>query len=55
MISLMFWFAFVRAAVDIDYRITSILSVGIGLDAPEDWPPLFGRAKQAYTLRNFWE
>ncbi|PKX90203.1 acetyltransferase spyB [Aspergillus novofumigatus IBT 16806] len=54
MISQMFWFAFLRAAVDIDYRTASILSVGIGLDAPEDWPPLFGRAKQAYTLRNFW-
>ncbi|KAH1304730.1 hypothetical protein KXW91_003119 [Aspergillus fumigatus] len=54
MTSLMFWFAFLRAAVDIDYRTASILSVGVGLDAPEDWPPLFGRANQAYTLRNFW-
>lgn len=54
MTSLLFWFAFLRAAVDIDYRTASILCVGIGLDSPEDWPPLFGRAKKAYTLRNFW-
>ncbi|RHZ58543.1 hypothetical protein CDV55_101321 [Aspergillus turcosus] len=54
MTSLLFWFSFLRAAVDIDYRTASILCVGIGLDSPEDWPPLFGRAKEAYTLRNFW-
>ncbi|RHZ54853.1 acetyltransferase spyB [Aspergillus thermomutatus] len=54
MTSLMFWFTFLRAAVDIDYRTASLLCVGIGLDSPEDWPPLFGRAKEAYTIRNFW-
>ncbi|GFG23257.1 hypothetical protein IFM61606_03134 [Aspergillus udagawae] len=54
MTSLIFWFAFLRAAVDIDYRTASILCVGTGLDTPEEWPPLFGRAREAYTLRNFW-
>jgi hypothetical protein len=54
MTSLLIWFAFLRAALDIDYRTASIVFVGIGLDSPEDWPPLFGRAKQAYTLRGFW-
>jgi len=33
----------------------AFIFVGIlGLDEPEDWPPLYGALSQAYTIQNFW-
>ena len=37
------------------HDILSILFVGIlRFDEPEDWPPLYGRLSEAYTLRRLW-
>ncbi|EAW16874.1 uncharacterized protein NFIA_002240 [Aspergillus fischeri NRRL 181] len=43
-----------RLLLDWAYRCFSVISVGIKLTPPEDWPPLFGSIANAYTLRNFW-
>lgn len=44
----------VKTFLDYFYRLFSIISVGIGLTCPEDWPPLFGSIWNVYSLRNFW-
>lgn len=36
------------------HDILAFVFVGIGLDKPQDWPPLYGRLDQMYTLRRFW-
>jgi hypothetical protein len=36
------------------YTIYSIVSVGLGLTVPGDWPPLFGYLRDAYTVRRSW-
>ena len=36
------------------YTIYSIVSVGLGLTVPGDWPPLFGYLGDAYTVRRSW-
>ncbi|KAJ5636115.1 uncharacterized protein N7484_009428 [Penicillium longicatenatum] len=48
------WFVVNRLIGDSAYRLLSIVSVGLGNDSPSDWPPAWGRMKEAYTLRNFW-
>ncbi|KAJ5653956.1 hypothetical protein N7490_000959 [Penicillium lividum] len=48
------WFVVNRLIGDSVYRLLSIVSVGLGIDSPSDWPPAWGRMKEAYTLRNFW-
>ncbi|KAJ5586704.1 uncharacterized protein N7459_002469 [Penicillium hispanicum] len=48
------WFLVVRICIDSRVRLFSILHVGLGLSSPLDWPPMFGRMADAYTLRNFW-
>ncbi|KAJ5218174.1 uncharacterized protein N7498_000273 [Penicillium cinerascens] len=48
------WFVVMRLAIDSCYRVASIVLVGLGLDEPEHWPPVFGRMLDAFTLRNFW-
>ncbi|OQD89032.1 hypothetical protein PENANT_c003G00522 [Penicillium antarcticum] len=47
-----FWTTFVY--LDGTNALMSIFLVGIGLDDPEDWPPLFGNLSQAVGLRKFW-
>jgi hypothetical protein len=46
----------VRATCQISqpYCFFSIVSVILGLSRPQDWPPLFGFWRDAYTLRRFW-
>ena len=34
--------------------LVSATAVGVGRADPEQWPPLFGRPSDAYTLRRFW-
>ncbi|KAF8644333.1 hypothetical protein AX16_008541 [Volvariella volvacea WC 439] len=41
-------------AIDASYTIGGILSVGLGLSKPEEWPPLFGNLREGYTIRRFW-
>jgi uncharacterized membrane protein YhaH (DUF805 family) len=36
------------------HSILAIIFVGIGLDKPEDWPPLFGDIRDATSISNFW-
>ena len=36
------------------YTICSIVTVGVGLTLPGDWPPLFGYLGDAYTIRRSW-
>lgn len=52
--NLITWFILSRLILDSHYRFVSIVCVGLGLHAPADWPPAFGRMADAYTLRNFW-
>lgn len=47
-----FWSTFVY--LDGTNAILAAFFVTIGLDDPEDWPPLFGNLSQAIGLRNFW-
>lgn len=48
------WFAVSRLLLDSTWRALSIIFVGLGIDGPEGWRPLFGSMWDAYTLRNFW-
>ncbi|KAJ5814290.1 uncharacterized protein N7503_001040 [Penicillium pulvis] len=52
--NLLSWFLIARICIDSRYRMASILLVGLGINSPQDWPPLFGRMSDAYTLRNYW-
>ena len=36
------------------HAILSIFFVGTGIDSPEEWPPLYGSLKEAYTIQRFW-
>lgn len=40
--------------IEVHYRILSLVSVGLGMSSPHQWPPLFGWITEAYTLRRFW-
>ena len=36
------------------YSIVSMLSVGLKMSKPHDWPPVFTSPLEAYTLRRYW-
>ncbi|EAU90980.1 hypothetical protein CC1G_02367 [Coprinopsis cinerea okayama7 len=38
----------------VPFRILTILSVGLGLSQPHEWPELFGNPLDAYTVRRAW-
>lgn len=40
--------------IEVHYRILSLISVGLAVSLPHQWPPLFGSITEAYTLRQFW-
>ncbi|KAK5999047.1 Acetyltransferase aurG [Cladobotryum mycophilum] len=40
--------------LDSYYDVLTIISVSLNLDPPEDWPPLFGDIREAYSVRRFW-
>ncbi|KAF4157616.1 hypothetical protein CNMCM6069_005390 [Aspergillus lentulus] len=48
------WILPFRTSIDSIYRLASAVSVAIGLTTPIDWPPAFGSARDAWTLRQFW-
>ncbi|KAL4875656.1 membrane bound O-acyl transferase family-domain-containing protein [Aspergillus karnatakaensis] len=48
------WFIALRLVIDSGYRALSVVAIALTTSAPEDWPPLFGRMRDAYTLRGFW-
>ncbi|KAJ5355002.1 uncharacterized protein N7496_012214 [Penicillium cataractarum] len=52
--NLITWFVMTRILIDSNYRLVSIIFVGLGWDGPEKWPPAFGRMRDVYTVRKFW-
>ena len=42
------------AEFEIVHQLYASISVSIGIDDPEDWPPLYGSIKDTFTLRHFW-
>ncbi|KAI6758339.1 hypothetical protein HG530_010579 [Fusarium avenaceum] len=36
------------------HDILSIIAIGLRIDTPEEWPPLFGQIGQAYSVRRYW-
>lgn len=52
--NLITWFVMTRILIDANYRLVSIVFVGLGWDGPEKWPPAFGRMRDVYTVRKFW-
>ncbi|KAF7180866.1 hypothetical protein CNMCM7691_010157 [Aspergillus felis] len=40
--------------IDVHYRVLAVLSVGLGISSPHQWPALFGSITETYTLRGFW-
>ncbi|KAI0107213.1 membrane bound O-acyl transferase family-domain-containing protein [Nemania sp. FL0031] len=40
--------------INAQYVFCSILAVALGLGDAEDWPPLFGKLSEAWTVRRFW-
>lgn len=53
-IALMCWGPMGRWFIDVQYRITALLSVSLGVSRLEQWPPMFGSIFETYTLRRFW-
>lgn len=43
-----------RLAIDLWYRITSIIVMSLGFSTPEMWPPLYGSLFETYTIRGCW-
>ncbi|KAI0114680.1 membrane bound O-acyl transferase family-domain-containing protein [Hypoxylon sp. NC0597] len=39
---------------NMQYVACSIVAVILGLSQPEDWPPLYGKLREATTVRKFW-
>jgi len=37
------------------HSVLAVVAVGTGLHEPRLWPGPFGRWKDAYTIRRFWE
>lgn len=40
--------------IDMVYGFASIIAVGTYVSEPEEWPPLFGKWLDAYTVRRLW-
>ena len=36
------------------HDVLALIFVGMGLDDPKDWPPLYGSPGQMYSVRRFW-
>jgi hypothetical protein len=42
------------AHLNICHSALAALFIGVGIDTPDTWPPLFGPIADAYSLRRFW-
>ena len=42
------------ALVTAYHTVLALIFVGLKLDEPEEWPPVYGSLSQAYPLRGFW-
>ncbi|TFK89518.1 hypothetical protein K466DRAFT_661471 [Polyporus arcularius HHB13444] len=42
------------AIIKMCYEVTSLLAVGLGLSRPADWPDMFGKFSDAYTVGRLW-
>ncbi|KAI1439026.1 membrane bound O-acyl transferase family-domain-containing protein [Xylaria sp. CBS 124048] len=40
--------------IQLQYTVSSIIAVGLGISKPADWPPSFGKLSEATSLRKFW-
>jgi len=40
--------------ISVMYSCLAVLFVGLGLDDPIDWPPVYGSLANAWTIRRFW-
>ncbi|KAF4918612.1 Acetyltransferase ataH [Colletotrichum viniferum] len=36
------------------HLLCALFFVGLGIDEPEEWPPMFGDIRQAWNIRRFW-
>jgi len=48
------WAATFVCTVIVQHSILAIVTVGLGLFEPADWPPIFGSFGDAYSIRRFW-
>ncbi|THH19422.1 hypothetical protein EW146_g1769 [Bondarzewia mesenterica] len=48
------WICLTCGTLNAQYYSLSAMSVGLGMSLPRDWPDLFGKWTDAYTLRKFW-
>lgn len=48
------WVGLTHAMVNAQYFALATVSISLGTSLPEDWPDVFGKWSDAYTLRNFW-
>ncbi|KAL4886421.1 membrane bound O-acyl transferase family-domain-containing protein [Aspergillus karnatakaensis] len=53
-VALMAWGPMGSVFINIFYRVVAVLSVGLGISRPDQWPSLFGSITEAYTVRRFW-
>ncbi|KAK6506558.1 hypothetical protein TWF506_011463 [Arthrobotrys conoides] len=37
-----------------NYQMMAVVVVGVGISRPEDWPPVLGPIREAYSLSRFW-
>jgi len=48
------FFARIWAHMSFYYTLTSVVAVALHITEPSEWPPLFGRWSDAYTVNRFW-
>lgn len=42
------------ATINMQYLLLGVVCVALGVSEPKRWPKLFGRVRDAYTVRRFW-
>ena len=52
--STLFFWTTLHITISLIYNAVSFIGLATFLTSPADWPPYFGSAKEAYTLRRFW-
>lgn len=53
--TLMAWFIIGRMMLDIWYRTFSVIFVGLGISDVKQWPPMYGRYSDCFTLRRYFK